>query len=277
MPKLLGYYLTKRWLRRYQKDKSLPSVRAVLLGDYSAPTIILSGIHERRELDVLSREVFSRIAQRAVALDIGASIGNHASIFAKHFDRVVAFEPNPLIAAVLRANALDRQFEAVEKGISDSPGTRYFSIPERDSSISHVTNHPTGTTIEVDTLDRLAETLGLYDVSFIKIDVEEHEAEVLSGGKALLSSKRPVIAMEGLYERNPGNGARVRVLLDELGYRYFYRLVPSRWPLFDLTYGTRRSLIPRLIRPESPLSLDPIDRIGDEDYRMIVVAAEPLR
>ena len=52
-------------------------MRAVFLGDLVSRHVILDGIYEGRELEVLSREVFPRLGRPATALDIGANIGNH--------------------------------------------------------------------------------------------------------------------------------------------------------------------------------------------------------
>ena len=72
---------TRKWLRRHEREHA-STVRAVFLGDWISQRIILDGIYEGRELEVLSREVFPRLAQPATALDIGANIGNHACYFA---------------------------------------------------------------------------------------------------------------------------------------------------------------------------------------------------
>ena len=267
--------VVKHWLRRHVA--ATDRVRAVVLDDVVSIAAILDRLFEARELDTLSREVFPGLARPACALDVGANIGTHACAFAAHFDRVVAFEPIPRVAAILRINAMGRPIEVVEKGLSSARDSLHFEINERSLDCSRVTDRPTGVTIEVETLDRLAEPLALENVRFIKIDVEGHEADVLAGGRALLREQRPVIALEGFYRAYPEKAARVRALLNEFGYGHFYRFVPSRCAAFDRKYGARRRLLPKPLRPTFPLTLDPIDHIADEDYNLVIAAAVPLR
>ena len=249
----------------------------MFLGDLISRRIILDGIYEGRELEALSREVFPRLDRPATALDIGANIGNHACYFSTHFDRVVAFEPNPPVAAVLRANVMGRNVEVVETGLSDRPGKLNFSVNQTNLGGSRVTADSSGMTIDVDTLDRLAGPLRLDNVRFLKMDVERHEEYVLRGAAALLASQRPVIAMEGHYESHPETGLRVVAQLNKLGYRYFYTFAELRASLFSRRYGSIRRVIPRPLRPRSRLTLASVDSVADRNHNLVVVAAEPLR
>ena len=221
--------------------------------------------------------MFPRLGRPATALDIGANIGNHACYFAAHFDRVVAFEPNPPVAAVLRANVMDRKVEVVETGLSDRPGKLNFSVNQTNLGASRVTANPSGTMIKVDTLDRLAGPLGLDNVRFIKIDVERHEPQVLAGAAALLASQRPVIAMEGHYESCRETGILVAAQLDRIGYRHFYSFAPLRYSLFDRRYGSLRRVIPKAVRPSARLTLASIDSVAGRDHDLVVASAEPLQ
>lgn len=267
---------TREWLRRYEGRRT-PAVRAVFLGDLISRRVILDGIYEGRELEALSREVFPRLDRPATALDIGANIGNHSRYFAAHFDRVVAFEPNPPVAAVLRANVMDRRVEVVEMGLSDRPGELNFSVNQTNLGASRVTADPGGITIKVDTLDRLTGPLGLDNVRFIKMDVERHEEQVLAGAEALLASQRPVIAMEGHYKSCRETGLRVATLLDGLGYRYFYRFAARQGSLFDLRHGSLRDVIPRPLRPSARLTLASIDSVVGRNHKLVVASAETLQ
>ena len=249
----------------------------MFLGDLISRRIILDGIYEGRELEALSREVFPRLDRPATALDIGANIGNHACYFAAHFDRVVAFEPNPPVAAVLRANVMGRKVEVVETGLSDRPGKLNFSVNQTNLGASRVTADPGGMTIKVDTLDRLAGPLGLDNVRFIKMDVELHEEQVLAGAAALLASQRPVIAMEGHYKSCRETGLRVAALLDKLGYRHFYSFAAPRHLLFNPRYGSLRRVISRTLRPSARLTLASIDSVVGRNHRLVVAATESLQ
>src|SRR5438552_5973777 len=63
--------------------------------------------------------------QRTAILDIGANIGTHALFFSSLVDLVFAFEPNPAVALVCRANALAAQrknIAVLEVALSDRTG-----------------------------------------------------------------------------------------------------------------------------------------------------------
>ena len=249
----------------------------MFLGDFISRRIILDGIYEGRELEALAREVFPHLDRAGTALDIGANIGNHSCYFAAHFDRVVAFEPNPPVAAVLRANVMGRSVEVVETGLSDRPGELNFHVNQTNLGGSRVTADSAGMTIRVDTLDRLAGPLGLDNVRFIKMDVERHEEQVLTGAAELLASQLPVIAMEGHYKSCRETGLRVATELDRLGYRYFYRFAARRGSLVDLHYGGLRGVIPRPLRPSARLTLVSIDSVAGRNHKLVVASAEPLQ
>ncbi len=206
-------------------------VDAVFVGDHVSSKIIIDGIYEHRELAFLAKELFPLFPHDSTALDIGANIGNHACFFADHFKRVVAFEPNPMVATLLRLNSSGRRIEVVEKGLSDTNGTLNFSLNRKNLGGSMVTDGNTRMEIEVERLDSLVETMNLQDVSFVKIDVEGHEDEVLAGSFELLSKQRPIIAMEGFYKTDVKRVSVYQGLLREMGCGSFYALFkpPKIW------------------------------------------------
>ena len=73
------------------------------------------------------------------------------------------------------------------------------------------------TQVRVETLDTLVAEAGIAEVDLVKIDVERHEADVLSGMAGLLQS-RPAIVIEIL---DAGLGESVGRLVAPHGYRWF--------------------------------------------------------
>ncbi|MCY4137875.1 MAG: FkbM family methyltransferase [Rhodobacteraceae bacterium] len=263
----------KAHLRLYENGDRTPAVRSVILGDLISRKIILDGMYEHRELAVLSRELFPLLARDSTALDIGANIGNHANYFADYFERVVAFEPNPTVATVLRTNSMARNFEVVEIGLSDAPGMLNFVENPQNIGASRITDEHSSIKIKVDKLDSLVEPLKLHDVVFVKIDVEGHEDRVIAGAAELLSTSQPVIAMEGLYHTDREKGARVSALLNELGYRHFYALSDG----WDHMPRWLYHAIPKPIRKSRPLRLKPVDRLTGNDHLLAIVSATPIK
>ena len=245
-------------------------VRAILIDDHVGCGIVLDGMLDRRELAALSRHVFPLLSRNSTALDIGANIGNHTVFFAGHFARVVAFEPNPMVAALLRVNSMESKIEIVEIGITDVPGRLNFAVYPGLSGASRITKGPADTTIEAASLDSLAELLKLHDVAFVKIDVEEHEDKVIVGASDLLKAQQPVIAMEGNYKSNPEKGEYVTAMLRDLGYRHFYALSDGLDRMPHWLYH----VIPKPIRRSRRLRLEPIESLAGRDHVMAIVSAK---
>jgi len=257
---------TKNYLREYEEGKMTHAVDAVFLGDYVSSEIIINGLFEYRELAFLAHELFPRLPRGSIALDIGANIGNHACFFANHFKRVVAFEPNPMAATLLRLNSRSCRIEVVQKGLSDTRATLNFSINRQNIGGSMITDANSDIEVEVERLDSLADSLSLHDVSFVKIDVEGHEDKVLAGASETLSKYSPVIAMEGFYKKDVEKGEHVSRLLREMGYENFYAL--SKTPKFR---ALTLSGLSKLLKRRS-LALEPIESLAGRDHNLAIIS-----
>jgi FkbM family methyltransferase len=144
-----------------------------------------------------------------LVIDVGAHAGNHVRALSALGCRVVAVEPQPDFARILRllfgrlANVT-----LLEAGVSDKAGSAQLSISERtptvtslagdwrdarqkDADFADVRWNRT-VQIEVTTLDALAARFG--PPAFIKLDVEGSEPAALAG----LSRPVPALAFEYL-------------------------------------------------------------------------------
>ncbi len=84
--------------RRAELINRFPQV-ACFAFDHISTEITVRGRFERPALEFFCSQLFNRMQNRRLCLDVGANIGNHSLAFADHFDRVLAFEPNPRIQA----------------------------------------------------------------------------------------------------------------------------------------------------------------------------------
>jgi FkbM family methyltransferase len=157
----------------------------------------------------------------AVALDVGAHMGYHTVAFARAFDRVVAFEPNPETYAYLVRNVRgEGNVTCVMAGVAET--TRRVSFEVDDiSSRSRVVVRPcggpgapgTGGCVQVYRLDDLPVS---GRVGFVKLDIEGGEIPALRGMLGMVRLHRPVI----LYEDHSGATTRfVRTVFAREGYR----------------------------------------------------------
>ena len=138
----------------------------------------VNGEPELRLLKVL-------VDPRRKAIDAGANIGTYSYFLRKYAAGVWAYEPNPKLAAMLKAVMPTVNVRQV--ALSDRPADLMFSVPIDSEGIP---SHELGSVaqdfsgqvqkfpVQCITIDSEA----LSDVGFIKIDVEQHEREVLRGG-----------------------------------------------------------------------------------------------
>lgn len=135
-------------------------------------------------------------------VDVGGNRGVYAYRCWKLGARVDVFEPNPVCLAVLGAWSQGRpRVKLHPVGLSDSAGSAELHIPIDDAGVEHdasasLDQHEFGTeraqTVSIATLD----SFGLRGVTFIKIDVEGHEARVIDGAAATLAESRPALLVE---------------------------------------------------------------------------------
>jgi FkbM family methyltransferase len=128
------------------------------------------------------------------AVDVGAWYGPWTARLSRLADLVVSIEPNPALAALVRAG-----FPAacvVEAAASDHEGTARLWLPpggrgaEGTASLEHASGRPL--TVRRVTIDGL----GLSGVRFIKMDVEGHEAAALRGAEQTIRRDSPVLILE---------------------------------------------------------------------------------
>ena len=167
------------------------------------------------------------------AIDAGANHGTYTYAFARGFDAVDAFEPQPQCAATIEAFARTEPKVHVHRlGLSDRSATVALHIPIVHgrfhahratglASIGEITGEVTELQIHVVPLDDFA----FEDVAMIKIDVEGHERQVLTGAEKTIARWRPTLIVE-IEQRHlqPAPIAEVFAYITSLGYAgWFFR------------------------------------------------------
>jgi FkbM family methyltransferase len=175
----------------------------VFADDYIGDKIKRKGVYENAAI-IFLRAMLSRMPN-AIALDIGANIGNHVLHVADLTEHLYAFEPQPEVAAVLKGNLQRNEITNVtvcEFGLSDKNETLSF-YQNLDGNIGASTFHETVKSdnnkcveLEVKVGDECLQAMQVDRVDLIKLDVEGFEAEVLAGLKAMIAQSQPVIMME---------------------------------------------------------------------------------
>ncbi len=160
----------------------------------------------------LRRHYATFVPAGGLAFDAGAHVGNRSRAFAALGARVVAIEPQPRLARLLRRifrKAINRGVVLIEEQalgqeereveLHLAPGNLTVATTSEDWA-NQAAEHPgwegvvftASTTVRQTTLDALIERYGVPD--FVKIDVEGSEDAVLAG----LSQPLPAVSYEFL-------------------------------------------------------------------------------
>lgn len=155
-----------------------------------------------------------------IAIDIGANIGDLTlplALLVGETGRVFAYESHPLVFNILCANlALNdiRNVKPINAFVADNTDVNTGSAVWGEHAYIGDTWTPTFTSLDRLDIDRL---------SFIKVDVDGNELEVLRSGICLIDKYRPVLYFENdLQDKS-------KALLDFVlgrGYRVFFHVAP---------------------------------------------------
>lgn len=146
------------------------------------------------------------VADGDTVYDIGANIGYVSLSLAKRVGlngRVIAFEPLPRNADCFRQNIGNnriRNVQLLEVAASDKCGDAVIRFGENLATASLVWHRddPGSTELKIRTvvIDQLVEAGELGYPTFVKIDVEGSEGQVLQGMRHTIAAARPVVFIE---------------------------------------------------------------------------------
>ena len=221
-----------------RKNRTFAELRgqklAVFANDDIGLEIFTHGVYEQEGIaDVFAvLETLGVECGDAVAIDVGANIGNHALRFAEKFSIVYAFEPNPHTFQLLNFNA---QFASnvVLKNIGISDKAEVLTLREElsNAGASSAVIDRSGTDkfqISVQPLDDVLPRLD--KVRLIKIDVEGMELQVLRGATDTIVRNQPLIVFEQHdSEFQEGKESPSIRFIRELGYEICWPLQNSSW------------------------------------------------
>jgi FkbM family methyltransferase len=186
------------------------------------------------EIKLLPKLVNSRVC----AVDIGANVGVWSYRLSKMFKKVESFEPIPecvkTMARILPENV---NIHSVALGMERENKTLYVPFVKGKqayglASLSVVEKPHNQIKVEVHTLDEYE----LEKVTFIKIDVEGYELEVLKGASKTIKREKPVIVIEIEQRHLPYPMKTVVDSIAEYGYEGFFLCKNEYLPFSDFSY-----------------------------------------
>ncbi|MBC7536666.1 MAG: FkbM family methyltransferase [Ferruginibacter sp.] len=183
------------------------------------------------------------------SLDIGAAGGVFIANMLGVSKNVIAFEPIPADAAILKtmveATKSNVKIECV--ALSDKSGEATLrmmandlgrsTIEESNTLDDHTGSLKTGIKVPIKKLDDFI----FNNIGFIKIDVEGHELSVLRGSKETIRRNLPALLIE-IEDRHKLNAvADVPLFLKEFGYLVYFILDGKLTPISDFNKTTHQN------------------------------------
>ncbi|QOZ78436.1 hypothetical protein XH83_25260 [Bradyrhizobium sp. CCBAU 53351] len=215
---LLSFGLLTLLARRARKR---PAAMFVEISSTVDRHILSEGLFEKGVIEAL-HYVISRSGTTKLMIDIGANIGNHSVALAPLFQRVAAVEPHPVLFRVLEANMLRNRLPHVSChnfGLGKTGGTVTLEESPDEHSISRVAERsmlPPETfglseqqfgnkySIQLESAqDFVKQYADQLSETFIKIDVEGMEQEIIEALEPLLRQYRPLVGFELFTKAQP--------------------------------------------------------------------------
>ena len=179
-------------------------------------------------LDILNRKVFNKISNGGTVLDCGAFRGETAVVYYDVLKpaKIVAFEPIPdnynILTKTAHCGELSNVIIPMNCGVYNKNGVLYFTNELDSSTVVHgkhkKDNNNGMLSIQVRTIDSVVKQLGLSDIRFIKLDVENSELEALEGAKNTIIRDKPVL-FTSIYH-SAKEFFNVRELIDSWNLQY---------------------------------------------------------
>ncbi len=149
----------------------------------------------------------SPLSRDGAVADVGACEGGFAleCLLRRGVQRVYAFEPNPRMAAALRATAernhLTDRLVVVEAAVGAVPGLMSLILDTSNPLVARLGSDSAGSNaaVPVIALDEWRQEGPERRLTFLKIDAEGADVDVLHGARQLLRSDRPAIAVTAYH------------------------------------------------------------------------------
>jgi FkbM family methyltransferase len=190
--------------------------------------LVPSGLYYAHKIrsEILTEPELGLLAQLvragSTAIDVGANRGIYSHALAKVAAHVEAFEPNPALARFARTK-LSRRVRVHECALSHMDGAAHLHIPfGRHSRPDHLIGSLRGRTdggILIEVPLRTLDSFNFENVSFIKIDVEGSELDVLEGARRTISRDRPNLLVELLAGTHDDPLTAIAWIETTFGYR----------------------------------------------------------
>lgn len=211
---------------------------AIFAFDHIGLEINNFGIYEENLLNAIMSFLKDMVNLKKfdLILDVGANIGNHSLYFSNFSKQVFSYEPNPNTFELLKFNTKNlSSINIYNIGISNKNENKFLNESNFNIGDSAIVSSDEKEDIEKNNkilheiscmkLDDL-EHLSDEKISMIKIDVEQHEYEVMDGASKLIDKNQPVLIFEHNIETSKKQTLKINKFIKEKGY-VIYLIKPN--------------------------------------------------
>ena len=175
---------------------------------------------------------YIKTSKNKTAIDIGANIGAWSIKYSDKFEKIYAFEPNPLTYAHLKKNIKKyKKIKAFQCALGNENNINDLYIhnrPGRDSLSHKSEDYIKSIKVKCRKLD----DFGFNNIGLIKIDTEGFEWHILLGSHKTIKRENPQLYIE-IHQENQIEP--IKSFLKELNYEYNEFLLSSREFPFIIT------------------------------------------
>ena len=214
---ILGDFFTRySHIQKAAEFKKIYSFNLIyFFNDKLSREISIKGIFEKEQLFA----TLSVLKKKRTLIDVGANIGNHSIFFSKYFKKILSFEPFPLTFSVLKLNTMNiKNISLFNYGLSDKTKILYFDDKATCNVAGMKLLRKSKISTKLNTFDK--KFSNLKDIYLIKVDVEGHEKQVISGMTKTLKKNSSVLFIE--FDPNDYYKSSLINKLKKIGYINFY-------------------------------------------------------
>ncbi len=218
---LLKMFVRANFNTKTEKFSSLYDFNPVIyFNDTISNEINIDGIYEKKQLDIIKPFLY-----RNIFIDIGANLGNHTLYFNKYFNEIYSFEPHPITFKLLEINTNHKSnVKVFNFGLSEKEKKTRIIIKSQNNmgGQGYRKNNNNGKIKEDVFFKNFDEIYNFKNqISFIKIDVEGNELDVLKSMNKNLINNQAIILLE-FDVKNFNENNEIVTFLKNAGYNFFY-------------------------------------------------------